>query len=684
MANKEITATTAITGLDSRMDAAEASIVALDIRVDANDLAIATLDGRADSVDGTLTAYDTRLDALEAGGGGIGGIADGSLTLAKLVNTAQGSFLMRYSAGSGPWQAATGAQAAAQLPLFASGAKGLVPAAGVTPDATKFLNEAGAWAVPAGGGGGVTTYMPELASGAVARNITDALAEEIDFRSTGGTMENDNADQAKVVTLLAGAIPGQRIRGKRGGGTGGVLKLTSALVITRQVDLELDRGFTIRLDSTGAANAVEYNINYTQTEYDSSGSPNSSGDYRNTILRGGRIYINGAGNTGYALVINKSGSGHKAGVKTLIENMALTGGTNGVGGALLIDSTRTSATVADVETQWLIMSRLDLTGGVLIRGEDGTVMVDCMSQGAGRVKFDKTFGAFNWGIRGGAIVNSQGNIEIINGSQGQIENVQIERQGTGVQEWMVKVVGQDYPAQGNLFRGANIGGQNDGAGNSVTNLVMLERARKTEFDGVQWGVATNADLVLKVGDTGDPVANDTACTILHPNQRFRGARNMVGFGNMTDASRRMVIKTTSNRKFRTLQMGIWFPGFQYLTSPTAGYEDADLEFFITTEGIVHSRGGVRRQTGNGGLALNTSPGKLPPWLLPYTSDYIPVHTRTSNGVAWIVVDRDGAGVPNTSNPNLGLIELQNNWSAQEYLYFGSWEVSTEPDYVTVN
>jgi hypothetical protein len=689
MANKEIAATTELTGVKNRLNALEPKVTTLETDSAAHALSITTLTGRADSVDGTLSAYDTRLDALEAGGGGAGGIGDGSLTLAKLVNTSQNTFLMRYSSGSGPWQAATPAQAVAALPTFAANAKGLVPAAGATPDATKFLNEAGAFAVPAGGGGGVTTYTPELASGAVARNIADALAEIIDFRSTGGTMENDNADMAKVNTLFGGAIPGQRVFGRRGGGTGGVLKLTSTLVITRHIDIDLDRAFDIRLDSTGAANAVEYSPNYGIGEYAAGTSPNADGDFRNTILRGGRIYINGAGNTGTALVINKSGSGHKSGVLTLLEDMQLTGG----GGALLIDSTRTDIFSQDKETQWFVGRRLDLTNGVTVRAEDGTVFVDSMSSGKNGTLWQKTFGAFNWGWHRGAIVNYGINIDIEDGSHGQFENIQLEHSVSGltgpeaaatVKEAFVRVRGLNYPAQGNSFRNLNIGGSQ-----YAQHLAKLERARRTRFDGCQWGGASaaghadgNSDLLLTVG-TG-AVANDTSGTILEPNQTFRGARNVLGFGVLTDASRRMVIKTTGSRKFRTAQYGIRFPGFQHLASPTAGFEDADLEFYITADGLVIPSGGVRRPTGNGGLALNTSPGKLPTWMLPYQSTFIPVWTRKSAGVAWILVFRNGDGSPDTTNANLGLIELQNNWPTEEYLYFGQWQAVVEPDYVTVN
>ena len=547
----------------------------------------------------------------------------------------------------------------------------------------------GSVVINAEGGEGTSVFTPEVTD-AVELPVADVLAKQIDFRATGATLTNDAADQAKVETLKDNIIPGQVIKGTRGGGAVAAIKLADTLEFRRQPHLDLDPGFDIRLDKNGGStNAVEVNVDYTRAEFDVDGSPSSAGDYRGTLLRGGQITINGT-TAGYALALNVAGSGHKNGVLTKIEDMALAAPDDANLGGLLIDSSRTSVSVANIETQWLVVARCDIDGGITMKGEDGTVIQNSLSHGKRGLKISKTFGAFNWGVFGGAIVNEDFNVHIEDGSHGQFVNVQMERGGgAGTTDYMVWVQGLTYHAQGNSFRSCNFGGAV-----GLQDGMRLDRARRTLIDGCQWGNFENADLVLKVGDTGDAVANDCAGTILLPNQTFRGARSMRGISTTavkTDLTRRMAIKTTSNRKFRQQHYNIWFPGFEQLTTaaggPGAGVIDGPvvpLEFFMDEHGIVWSSGGIKKPTSSGGLTAGTVLGRLPFWMWPRFDRYITVSTKTRVGKAWCIVARNSDGTEDTSNANRGLLELQNDFSTEEDLYFDPWPAVLEPDYVTVS
>lgn len=560
--------------------------------------------------------------------------------------------------------------------------------------------QSGSWFTPqrwSGLDGGSEPVTAEV-SAAVARPVVQVLAKDVDIRSSGAALSGTGTDdQTALVNLKNAIVPGQRIRGPRGGNAGAAVRLTNTLEIRRQADWDFDRGTDIRLDkSSGTANAVEYNIDYTPTEFDTGGSPTATGDYRRTLLRGGRVYINGAA-SGYALAINKNGSGHKHGVMTTIEHVGLTGTL----GALLIDSTRTSPAAANIETQWLVVSRCDMDGGITLNAEDGTVFNDCLSHGANGVTITKTFGAFNWGWQGGAVVNYGHNFNIKDGSFGQLWRVQMEHSapggpGTAISAYMIRIGGETYPSQG-----ISIVAQNFGGGADFQHLLFVERGRRLLVGNCQWGGAGaaghadgNSDMLIKVGASGSSPADDASGIILEPNQVFRNSRVVQAPGSKTDASRRMVIKTTGNRKFRTPHYGIWFPGFEQLTNTLAGSSsgpqaniiDSDLaalEFYITADGLVMSNGGIKRPLANGGLTLDLKLGTIPWFMLPYSDYHVPVRTPTRQGIAKLYVRRNGDGSANTSDALCGYLELKNDFSTEEYLFLGSWPAMIEPDYVTV-
>jgi hypothetical protein len=95
------------------------------------------------SVPGTLTVT------------GVLTMPDDTVTNAKLADVPTQTFKGRTTAATGNPEDLTAAQATNMLNTFTPSLKGLAPLSGLA-DPTKYLNAAGGWTVPAGGGGGVT------------------------------------------------------------------------------------------------------------------------------------------------------------------------------------------------------------------------------------------------------------------------------------------------------------------------------------------------------------------------------------------------------------------------------------------------------------------------------------------------------------------------------------------------
>lgn len=83
-------------------------------------------------------------------------IAANSVTNAQLAQMAAHTFKGNNTAGAANALDLTATQLTAELNVFAATLKGLVPAAGAVPDATKYLSEDGTFTTPAGGGGSGT------------------------------------------------------------------------------------------------------------------------------------------------------------------------------------------------------------------------------------------------------------------------------------------------------------------------------------------------------------------------------------------------------------------------------------------------------------------------------------------------------------------------------------------------
>ena len=78
------------------------------------------------------------------------------------------------------WTTPTGAQSTAtNLPVFSALKKGVVPAAGAVPSATKFLDETGAWAVPPDTDTGITQLTGDVTAGPGSGSQAATLASVI-------------------------------------------------------------------------------------------------------------------------------------------------------------------------------------------------------------------------------------------------------------------------------------------------------------------------------------------------------------------------------------------------------------------------------------------------------------------------------------------------------------------------
>jgi hypothetical protein len=120
---------------------------------------------------------------------GAGGIADDSVTNAKLANMTAPAFKGRTTTGAGDPEDLTGTQATAMLDLFTSALKGLAPPSG--GGTANFLRADGAWTTPAGGGGSATISIGATppASPAVGAMWWDNIAGQLYLYYDDGTSQ---------------------------------------------------------------------------------------------------------------------------------------------------------------------------------------------------------------------------------------------------------------------------------------------------------------------------------------------------------------------------------------------------------------------------------------------------------------------------------------------------------------
>ncbi len=532
----------------------------------------------------------------------------------------------------------------------------------------------------------LVTTKANITTGATARTVRAKIGDDIDIKDTGAVGLNGAGDAALLTTLLTKVQPGQTIKGRRGSGAAAAFKTTNAaLTLARQTDLDLEHGIDIRNDQTTGqrSNALTVGVKFTDAHKGTGTSgvdanfpdkdPNTIGEFRGGWLKGGHIFTN---NLTTGLSDNLAGSygidvntvDGKATIGLTIEKMRLSGGFGAV---------RATSSGSGREVQWLQIVRCTLGNGVTFNAEDGCIVTDCVNTGLNPgVTFNLTDGAFNCGVFRGTIANTEGAIDIQNGSCIKIQNVQMEHSNTldsglpspvNPQTYGAHVIirGTNYKAIGNEVTGANFG-----AGTNIANTFAIANARQTKIYSNQWNVAGPTGLgndLLLVRDPTD-ANKDAYDTILGYDQVLRGVRAIQPFGVMTDTSRRMVISQTGGA-LRQPHRGIWFPLFSLLTAPAAGLADGSIEAMIEHSGHLAIEGSLTRATFfPDGLSIAT----FPTWMLPHRNKFILVHgTAGQTATAFL-------------NVSTGVLSMNSGGlAASTTLYFGNtWHAITNPNYIS--
>lgn len=474
-------------------------------------------------------------------------------------------------------------------------------------------------------GDNLTATQANLAAGAVTRASRDKLGDILDLRDTGAVGLNGVADAGYIATLFANAMPGQRIHGLRGAAAAAQFKRAgAAFSLTRAIDFDFEHGVDLRVDQTTGQRFAGLSINVNFTDGDVATTTN--GEYRGGWLRGGRVFTyntttSAADNLAGGFGIDVGAGSAKATIGLTLEKMRIGGGY----GAVRFTS------VGGNELQWCQIVRSSLTNGVLFDAEDGEIAVDCISGGLNPgFTFSLTYGAFNCGVFRGTIANTDGAIDVQDGSFIKIHDVQIEHAAylaDGVTASAdssltfgahIVLRGLNYPCQGSELIGLNLG-----AGTKITNSVSIANARHTKVYRCQWNVAgpagTSADLLL-ARDAGD-AAKDAYDVILGYDQVFRGARALRAVGDMTDVTRRMVISLSSG-SLRQPHRGILFGLFALLTGKAVGLTDVGLEAMIEHSGTIAITGKMTR-AGFFGDTLEVC--TFPSWMLPFADAEFPVY-----------------------------------------------------------
>lgn len=129
-------------------------------------------------------------------------LAARAVTWAKAQAISTARILGRKTAGSGDVEELTGTDVAAILPTFGASQRGLVPAAAASPDSSKFLNEAGAFTSPPGGGG----VQVKRAGGSPlpSRSFLDAYGLSVVDDGTNVRIIRDRAIQSRGAVISDG------------------------------------------------------------------------------------------------------------------------------------------------------------------------------------------------------------------------------------------------------------------------------------------------------------------------------------------------------------------------------------------------------------------------------------------------------------------------------------------------
>jgi hypothetical protein len=170
--------------------------------------------------DGTGNIRTTALtgDVTKTAGGTATTIANAAVTLAKMANLAQSTFIGRVTASTGVPEALTSAQATSILSVFTSGLNGVVPASG--GGTANFLRADGSWASPAGAGTVTNT------GGNLTANSLVLGAGVTDTKVVAGILTDG---VSKITTGVAGVSVGGYLMANATSGTVEIRPVTGAL-----------------------------------------------------------------------------------------------------------------------------------------------------------------------------------------------------------------------------------------------------------------------------------------------------------------------------------------------------------------------------------------------------------------------------------------------------------------------
>ena len=252
--------------VDSNLEADESARVAADIHLQAQ---INALLGTS------LTSGDKGDITISSDGYGWA-IDSGTVTNAKLAAVASGTIKGRSSAGSGAVEDLTGSQATALLSVFATEAKGLVPAA-TGGGTTNFLRADGTWAAPPGDVAGPSSATDNAiarfdgTTGKIIQDGSGVTLSDAGAFSRAGTISISATGASSDINITAGddlVMSGSDIGYLQAANTTIEGSATSRLIVSNQkveatttvINIDaLDTGADI---SIKAANSITNTVGY--------------------------------------------------------------------------------------------------------------------------------------------------------------------------------------------------------------------------------------------------------------------------------------------------------------------------------------------------------------------------------------------------------------------------------------
>jgi hypothetical protein len=340
---------------------------------------------------------------------------------------------------------------------------------------------------------------------------------------------------------------------------------------------------------------------------------------------------------GFAIAVNRAGSGGLPLINCVFEGMNLAGGY----GAMLFGGP------GDTDSaMWVTVRESTLDNGVLLdQASDGFFFHRNVCSGLNPAyTVDVREGALQTTIEGGAITNRKGALQIFGGTFVKLLNVSIEHGvgnlipnpdwdevsggtfGTGPSHQYlrgqndsinattgasVRVLGVSYKSTGTQIIGVNFG-----AGPYIANSIWLDNAIGTLIDECYFHVPRDYDLVLGA---------DARQTVIGCRNLFRGVRTRAATGTFTDVSRLMIIYAGSPSPSGT--RGMWHPASTVLSGFQNSWAIDGLELLMQESGMVVFNGGLTGGSTTGNICT------FPAWCRPHQDAWLHATIKSTGAVA---------------------------------------------------